>query len=244
MHKKVLITGGGTGIGEEIAKMFYNNNYEVYIIGRRIENLQNVANNTNNLIKYFKCDISCEEDIDKVFNELDNIDILVNCAGIISSEEESPMYNKIELDSIIDINLKGTISICLRMVEKWKQNKIKGNIINIGSIAAQKGSKYFPIYASSKAGIVSFTKSIAARYGTDKIRCNVISPGVIKTPMSYVETPDFDDYIQEIESKTPLHRLGKPKDIANVVLFLASEYSEFITGQEIIVDGGYTLSQE
>ena len=134
--------------------------------------------------------------------------------------------------------------MCLKVIDNWKENNIKGNIINIGSIAARNGSKYFPIYASSKGGIIAFSKSIASRYGEYGIRCNVISPGVIKTPMSYIETPNFDDYIEEIENKTPLKRLGNPQDIANVALFLANNSSYFITGQEIIVDGGYTLSQE
>ena len=105
-------------------------------------------------------------------------------------------------------------------------------------------SAFLTLSEKSVKGIVAFSKSIASRYGGDGIRCNVISPGVIKTPMSYVETPNFDDYIEEIENKTPLKRLGNPTDIAKVALFLDSDNSEFITGQEIIVDGGYTLSQE
>jgi len=149
-----------------------------------------------------------------------------------------------ELNDIINTNLKGILSICLQMIDKWREDNLKGNIINIGSIVARNGSKYFPIYSSSKAGIIAFSKSIASRYGEFEIRCNVISPGVIKTPMSYVETPNFDDYIEDIENKTPLKRLGNPNDIAKVALFLDSDNSEFITGQEIVVDGGYTLSQE
>lgn len=244
MNKKVLITGGGTGIGEAIAKIFYSNGYEVYILGRRKEKLEEVCNDTNNKINYFVCNINNTEEVDKIINQIDRIDTLVNCAGIISSGEESEKYDYLELNNIINTNLKSILSICLQMIDKWKENNICGNIINIGSIAAKNGSKYFPIYSSSKAGIIAFSKSIASRYGEYGIRCNVISPGVIKTPMSYIETPNFDDYIEEIEYKTPLRRLGQPNDIANVALFLDSNSSQFITGQEIIVDGGYTLSQE
>ncbi len=244
MTKKVLITGGGTGIGKAIAKAFYEKGYEVYILGRRKEKLEEVCNDTNNSINYFICDISNNNDIKQIINELNNIDTLINCAGIISSGEEKEKYDYLELNNIIDTNLKGTISMCLQMVDKWKENNIKGNIINIGSIVANNGSKYFPIYSASKAGIIAFSKSIASRYGELGIRCNVISPGVIKTPMSYIETPDFDDYIEDIENNTPLGRLGNPDDIAKVALFLDSENSLFITGQDIIVDGGYTLSQE
>lgn len=244
MSKKVLITGGGTGIGKSIAKTFYEKGYEVYILGRRKEKLEEVCNDTNNSINYFICDISNDDDIKQIINKLNNIDTLINCAGIISSDEEKEKYDYLELNNIIDTNLKGTISMCLQMIDKWKENNIKGNIINIGSIVANNGSKYFPIYSASKAGIIAFSKSIASRYGELGIRCNVISPGVIKTPMSYIETPDFDDYIEDIENNTPLGRLGNPDDIAKVALFLDSENSLFITGQDIIVDGGYTLSQE
>lgn len=244
MVKKVIVTGGGTGIGESIAKLFCREGYEVYIIGRRKEKLEKVYNDTNNLINYFVCDINDENEMNQIINKIDNVNTLINCAGIISSGEESEKYNYLELDDIINTNLKSIISISLKIIDKWKDNNIKGNIINIGSIVARNGSKYFPIYSSSKAGIIAFSKSIASRYGEYGIRCNVISPGVIQTPMSYVETPNFDDFIEEIKEKTPLRRLGKPSDIAKVALFLDSDNSEFITGQEIIVDGGYTLGQE
>ena len=244
MTKKVLITGGGTGIGKTIAKTFYEKGYEVYILGRRKEKLEEVCNDTNNSINYFICDISNDNETKRIINKLNNIDTLINCAGIISSGEEKEKYDYFELNNIIDTNLKGTISMCLQIIDKWKENNIKGNIINIGSIVANNGSKYFPIYSASKAGIIAFSKSIASRYGELGIRCNVISPGVIKTPMSYIETPDFDDYIQDIENNTPLRRLGNTEDIAKVALFLDSDNSLFITGQDIVVDGGYTLSQE
>ena len=244
MSKKILVTGGGTGIGEAIAKLFCKEEYEVYIIGRRKETLEKVCSDTNNLIHYFVCNINNENDVNEVIDKLDPVDVLINCAGIISSGEESERYNFLELNDIINTNLKSTLAICLKIIDKWKKNNTKGNIINIGSIAARNGSKYFPIYSSSKAGLVAFSKSIASRYGEDGIRCNVISPGVIRTPMSYIETPNFDDYVEEIENKTPLKRIGSPNDIAKVALFLDSSDSEFITGQEIIVDGGYSLNQE
>lgn len=243
-NKTVLITGGGTGIGQAISVTFCNSGYDVYILGRRKEKLEKVSKDSNNLINYFVCDINDNNATKQIINKIGKVDTLINCAGIISSGEESEKYDYVELNDIIDTNLKGTLSICLQMIDKWKENNLKGNIINIGSIAAKNGSKYFPIYSSSKAGIIAFSKSIASRYGEFGVRCNVISPGVIKTPMSYVETPNFDDYIEEIENKTPLKRLGNPDDIAKIALFLDNDSSEFVTGQEIVVDGGYTLSQE
>lgn len=120
MSKKVLITGGGTGIGKAIAKTFYENGYEVYILGRRKEKLEEVCNDTNNSINYFICDISNDNDIKQIINKLNNIDTLINCAGIISSGEEKEKYDYFELNNIIDTNLKGTIRMCLQIIDKWK----------------------------------------------------------------------------------------------------------------------------
>ncbi len=242
-RKTVLITGGSSGIGKQIAILFASNNYSVTIVGRDENKLKKVSN-IYNYIKYFVCDLENQNDILKMLNSINNIDVLINCAGTINSIEEKAEYDFETLNKVIDINLKATISTSLLSLEKMIKNKIKGVIINIGSIVAKNGSKFFPIYSASKGGLVSFTKSIASRFGEYGIRCNIISPGVIKTPMSYIETPDFDDYIESIEDRTPLKRLGNTNDIAELALFLASENSSFITGQEIIIDGGYTLSQE
>ncbi len=242
-RKTVLITGGSSGIGKQIAILFASNNYSVIIVGRDENKLKDVSSISNN-IKYDVCDLENQNDIVKMLNSINNIDILINCAGTINSIEEKEEYDLDSLNKVIDINLKASISTSLLAIEKMIKNDIKGVIINIGSIVAKNGSKFFPIYSASKGGIVSFTKSIAARFGEHGIRCNIISPGVIKTPMSYIETPNFDDYIDSIEDKTPLKRLGNPSDVAELALFLAGGNSSFITGQEIIVDGGYTLSQE
>ena len=191
--KKVLIIGGGSGIGYEIAKKLNSNNYDVTCVGRKERN-------------------------NFEFN-----------------------YNEEEINSMIDTNLKGCIRCNQLFIDSCLKNNISGKIINISSIS-NKGSKYFPIYAATKAGILTYTKSIASRY--DKIQSNVISPGVIKTDMSYHETPNFDEYIPSIIENTPAKRLGNITDIANTVEFLLSDKASFITGQEIVVDGGYTLPKE
>ena len=230
--KKVLIIGGGSGMGLEIAKTLDSNNYDVTCVGRK---------DRNNLdYNYVKCDVSKSEEVTKLFRT--NVyDVLVYCAGIISSEEESYKYSEDEINSIIDINLKGCIRCNQLFIDKCLENSISGKIINISSIS-NRGSKYFPIYASSKAGILTYTKSIASRY--DSIKANVISPGVIKTDMSYHETPNFDDYIPSIIENTPAKRLGNTTDIANMVEYLLSDKADFITGQEFVIDGGYTLPKE
>ncbi len=228
--RKVLIIGGASGIGYGIAKTL-SNNYEITCVGRKERN--------NFEFNYLKCNVTSNE-IVNIFNK-DNYDVLIYCAGIISTEEESINYNEDEINKVIDINLKGCIKTNQLFIDNCIKNNIKGKIINIASISS-RGSKYFPIYAASKSGIISYTKSIASRY--ESIQANVISPGVIKTDMSYHETPNFDDYIPDIINNTPVKRLGNPIDIANVVEFLLSDKASFITGEEIVVDGGYTLPKE
>lgn len=227
--KKALIVGGGSGIGYEIAKRL-GSTYEVTCIGRQ--------DREDFEFNYIKCDVS-KDDLEEIFNN--NYDVLIYCAGIISSEEEPYYYNEEEINNLIDINLKGCIKCNQLFIDSCLNNDISGKIINISSIS-NKGSKYFPVYAATKAGILTYTKGIASRY--DLVQSNVISPGVIKTDMSYHETPDFDNYIPEIIKMTPAGRLGNTKDIADVVEFLLSDKASFITGQEIVVDGGYSLPKE
>ncbi|MBQ9659042.1 MAG: SDR family oxidoreductase [Clostridia bacterium] len=229
--KKVLIIGGGSGIGFEIAKTLNSNNYDVACVGRKErENFE---------FKYVKCDVS-KDDVKKIY-ETNVYDVLIFCAGIISSEEESFSYNEDEINNLVDTNLKGCIRCNQLFIDSCLKNSISGKIINISSIS-NKGSKYFPIYAATKAGILTYTKSVASRY--ENIQANVISPGVIKTDMSYHETPNFDEYIPSIIENTSVKRLGSTTDIANTVEFLLSDKSSYITGQEIVVDGGYTLPKE
>ena len=109
--KNVIITGGGSGIGEAIAKIFCKNGCNVYILGRRKEKLEKVCEGSDNSINYFVCDINKEDDIKQILSKLDKVDTLINCAGIISSGEESENYDYLELSDIININLKGTLSI-------------------------------------------------------------------------------------------------------------------------------------
>ena len=229
--KKVLIVGGGSGIGLEIAKTLNQNNYEVTCVGRKERD--------NFEFDYIRCDVS-KDDVKSLY-EANTYDVLIYCAGVISSEEESFAYNEEEINELVDTNLKGCIRCNQIFIDSCIKNGIEGKIINISSIS-NKGSKYFPIYAATKAGILTYTKSIASRY--DKVQANVISPGVIKTDMSYHETPNFDEYVPSIIENTPVKRLGSTTDVANVVEFLLSDKATFITGQEIVVDGGYTLPKE
>lgn len=246
-RKMAIVTGGGSGMGQSTALELARNGAEVFILGRTKEKLIDtlkLAEAEKLLLNYKVCDVSNMEEVKHFFNELIAEercpDIIVNCAGVINVKKDDGSFDD---DIIFRVNILGIINVCDIAIEKMILKKKPGTIINIASIAGHDGSSDFPSYAASKGAVLSYTKSLAMKYGKNGIRINSISPGVIVTPMSYIETPNFDDYIPELIQMHPLRRLGKPDDIAKTVLFLASDLSEFITGQDIVVDGGYTLRE-
>lgn len=245
--KIAIVTGGGSGMGRSAALELARNGAEVFILGRTEEKLVDtlrLAEQEKMTLHYKVCDVSDIEKVTLFLSELNERgvcpDIVVNCAGIINIKREDGSFDN---DIIFRVNILGMMNVCDIAIKNMISSKKQGTIINIASIAGHDGSSDFPSYAASKGAVLAYTKSLAMKYGKKGIRANTISPGVIVTPMSYAETPNFDDYIPELIQMHPLRRLGKPEDIAKVILFLASDLSEFITGQDIVVDGGYTLRE-
>lgn len=241
-----VISGGGSGMGQRTALEFLNQGARVFILGRTEKKLQNTVclSGNNPKIEYAVCDVSKKDQVERFFDSLADrgivVNLVVNCAGVINVKKNN---GEMDDETVINVNLLGTMNVCDCSIKKMIQNKIKGSVINIASIAGHDGSSEFPSYAASKGAVLAYTKSIAMIYGEYGVRINSISPGVVVTPMSYVETPNYDDYIPELISMHPLKRLGKPEDIAQTALFLASSMSDWITGQDITVDGGYTLRE-
>ena len=247
MKKNCLIVLNNVLMGQSAALELASNGAEVFILGRTEEKLIDTLRlaEMEKLSLYYKvCDVSNMEEITLFFNELTTKeicpDIVVNCAGVINIKRDDGSFDN---DIIFSVNILGMMNICDVAIQNMILKKKQGTIINIASIAGHDGSSDFPSYAASKGAVLSYTKSLAMKYGKNGIRVNSISPGVIVTPMSYIETPNFDDYIPELIQMHPLRRLGKPEDIAKTILFFASDLSEFITGQDIVVDGGYTLRE-
>lgn len=245
--KVALVTGGGSGMGRSTAIELARNGAKVFIIGRTEEKLigtVDMAAADSLMIHYEVCDVSdrnqVQRFIDKLANRGINPEIVVNCAGVINVKDNE---GNIDDDIVFKVNIMGMMHVCNAAVQSMLANGKQGTIINIASIAGHDGSSEYLSYAASKGAVLSYSKSLAMKYGKYGIRINSISPGVIVTPMSYVETPNFDDYIPELIQMHPLRRLGKPEDIAKVALFFASDLSAFITGQDIVVDGGYTLRE-
>lgn len=245
--RRVVVTGGGSGMGQEIALLFAQEGAKVFILGRtkcKLDETVQLASRIEKNIESIVCDVSNENEVSAFFNSIKNRgiipDVIVNCAGIINVKLPN---GDLDNQAVMNVNFLGTMNMCNCAIKHMIENKTTGSIINIASIAGHDGSSEFHSYAASKGAILAYTKSIAMAYGSNGIRVNSISPGIVVTPMSYVETPNYDDYIPEMIEMHPLGRLGKPEDVAKVALFFASDMSTWITGQDIIVDGGYTLRE-
>ena len=170
---------------------------------------------------------------DMIIADYGQIDILVNNAGI-TRDNILPALKDSDIDDVIDVNLKGCMYVTRAFIKNFVKRR-SGNVINISSVVGLMGNKGQANYAASKAGIIGFTKTVAREYGKRNIRCNAIAPGYIATEMTAALN---EEITKQIAESLPLGTLGKPEDVANLALFLASSSSSYITGEVIKVDGG------
>ena len=245
MSKKIaLVTGGSRGIGREIALGLAKEGMDVAISYTSNEEM---ANDVLKEIKEYEVDaisvkanVSIEEDVKnlvkEVEEELGKIDVLVNNAGITKDNLLIKMSDQ-DFSDVLDVNLKG-VFLCTKAVARSMMKKRYGKIINISSIVGVGGNAGQGNYAASKAGVIGFTKSIAKELGSRGIRVNAIAPGFIETQMTDVLKDEVKDLMLNSIS---LKKFGKPSDISNLVNFLASEESDYITGEVIKIDGGMSI---
>ena len=239
--KNIIVTGASGGIGSSIVERLVDSGANVLASGTKIEKLETLKLKFKN-IKILKFDISnsdkIEEFIENATNDLGgNLDCIVNNAGITKDNLAIRMSLE-EWKSVIEINLTSTFLLSKFAIKKMLKNK-SGKIINITSVVGHTGNLGQTNYTASKAGIVAMSKSLAIEYAKKNININCISPGFIKTAM----TDKLDEKFKElIISKIPSARLGEPEDIANVVLFLASDQTNYINGETIHVNGGMYMA--
>lgn len=245
-----IVTGGGTGIGRGIALELARAGADIVAASRTLSKLEKVIEEIGALGRRslaVPTDVSKKSDVDNLVSratrEFGNIDILVNCAGIGNFGGKNAQWS-VDLpedwwDRMIDINLKGC-HLCSQAVAKGMIERKKGNIINISSINAILGGG--GPYGVSKAGLVRFTAGLARDLGQYNIRVNAIAPGYIRVEVGVVINEEEKTLWNAPETlqNIPLGRVGEPPDIGTVALFLASEASNYVTGQTIIVDGGLT----
>ena len=239
--KNIIITGASGGIGNSIVKRLNDSGANILASGTKVEKLEVLKSKFKN-IKILKFDISqddkIEEFIENATSELGgNLDCLVNNAGITQDNLAIRMTLE-EWKNVIDINLTSTFLLSKFAIKKMLKNK-SGKIINITSIVGHTGNLGQANYTASKAAIVAMSKSLAIEYAKKNINVNCISPGFIKTAM----TDKIDEKFREIIiSKIPSARLGEPEDVANAVIFLASNQSDYINGETLHVNGGMYMA--
>ena len=239
--KNIIVTGASGGIGNAIIKKLSEAGANILASGTRIEKLEELKKNFEGL-KILKFDISqsdkIEEFIENATNELGgSLDGIVNNAGI-TQDNLAIRMSLDEWQKVININLTSTFLMSKFAIKKMLKNK-SGKIVNITSVVGHTGNLGQANYTASKAGIVAMSKSLAIEYAKKNININCISPGFIKTAM----TDKIDDKFKEvIISKIPSARLGEPDDIANAVLFLSSDQSNYINGETLHVNGGMYMA--
>ena len=245
MDRKVaLVTGGNRGIGKEIALVLAEDGYDIALNYRReTEELENVKNEIE--LKGVNCllvkgDVSifedCEKMVKQTIDKYGKIDCLVNNAGITKDTLFLRMKEE-DFKSVIDVNLVGTFNVTKQVVPYMIKAR-QGRIINLASVVGVSGNVGQANYSASKAGIIGFTKSLAKELASRNILVNAVAPGFIKTDMTDVLKEEQKEAILNV---VPLKREGSPRDVANVVKFLAGEGSSYITGQVINIDGGMLM---
>ena len=241
MDKVAMITGATRGIGKQIALTLANEGYNI-VLNYRTENdeLKQLKNEIES--KNVKClavqgDVTnfedCKQMIESAIKEFGKIDVLVNNAGITKDMLLARMKEE-DFKQVIDVNLVGTFNMTKNVISYMMKAR-NGRIINISSVVGIAGNAGQTNYSASKAGIIGFTKSLEKEVASRNILVNAVAPGFIETNMTDVLKQEVKN---EIAKNIPLKRMGTPQDVANVVKFLASEDSSYITGQVISVDGG------
>ena len=235
--RKVFITGGTSGIGAAIARAFVATGARVTATGATAAEVQAAqAHAQNTGIAFEMLDVRDGEAVKARLGRDEGLDVLVNCAGIIQRQVE---LEPEAFARTVDINLNGTMRTCAAAREALKARG--GCIVNTASMLSFFGGGLVPGYSASKGGVAQLTKSLAIAYAPDRIRVNAIAPGWIATPLTQALQ---DDPVRSaaILGRTPLARWGRPEDVADPVVFLASEAARFITGVVLPVDGGYLIT--
>ncbi|MBD5082677.1 MAG: SDR family oxidoreductase [Clostridiales bacterium] len=222
--KKVLITGGATGIGKATALLFKEKGYDVYITYHK------TAPDFNG-ITATQCDLSSIADIENLFNEVSDIDVLVNNAGVSLIK----MINDVtaeDYESVMNVNERA-VYFCSKFAAMQMIKKHSGSIINVSSMWGEVGASCETLYSMSKAGVIGLTKALAKELAPSGVTVNCVSPGIIDTRMNAMFSKE------ELAEEVPLERLGSAEEVASAILFLAE--NGYITGQNLSVNGGTVI---
>jgi NAD(P)-dependent dehydrogenase (short-subunit alcohol dehydrogenase family) len=249
-NKTIIVTGGGTGLGKSMATYFLKLGANVVICSRRLEVLKNTAAELEQLtggkILSVECDVRKTEEIEnviaKAIEKFGSVEALVNnSAGNFISPTERLSYKAV--DTIVDIVLRGTYYFTLALGKYWIENKIRGTVLNISTTYAWTGSGWVVPSAMAKAGVLAMTKSLAFEWADHGIRLNAIAPGPFPTKGAWDRL--FPEELAKkfsFENRIPLGRVGDHQELANLAAYLVSDFSAYVTGEVITLDGGEVLA--
>jgi dehydrogenase/reductase SDR family member 4 len=243
-NKVAIVTGASRGIGRSIAEVFAREGAQVVICGRKLETLDAVAKEIGSGVKPVVCHVGKSADIEALVatttREFGKIDILVNNAATNIAQGPCLEMDEGQFDKMVEINLKSTFRL-MKLVAPGMCERGFGSIINIASIAGLRPQFHSLLYSMTKAALIMMTQSYAVELGPMGVRVNAIAPGLIQTVLSEYFWKDETRREKQLGHQ-PIKHMGQPVEIAEIALTLASDRSSYLTGQTLVVDGGYLLS--
>jgi len=242
--KVAIVTGASRGIGQSIAETFAREGAYVVITGRKLETLEDVAKGIGARARAVPCHVGKLDQLENLVNtatrEFGRVDILVNNAATNIAQGPCLEMDEGQFDKMVEINLKSTFRL-MKLVAPGMCTRGSGSIINVASIAGLRPQFHSLLYSMTKAALIMMTKSYALELGPMGVRVNAIAPGLIQTVLSEYYWKDEERRARQLNAQ-PIKHLGQPREIADIALTLAGEQSSYLTGQTIVVDGGYLLS--
>lgn len=253
-EQTAIVTGGASGIGKAISHLFAQEEAQVALLDVDVEAAEDTVREIKQeggVVSFFECDVSEPEQVQRTFaqvvTEFGGIDVLINNAGIahVGTVEET---TEDDLDRIYEVNVKGVYN-CLKAGVQEMKGDGGGAIVNIASVASHVGIPDRFAYSMSKGAVVTMTYSVACDYVDEGIRCNCVSPARIHTPFvdGFLEENypgEEEEMFEQLSQTQPIGRMGKPKEVAELCLFLSSEKAEFITGSDVPIDGGFVTLKD
>jgi NAD(P)-dependent dehydrogenase (short-subunit alcohol dehydrogenase family) len=242
-RRAVLVTGATSGIGQAIARRCAEEGALVLATGRNEARLAELAYESESIAGY-PADLAtaagADDCVAAAISAFGQLDGLVHAAGIVRRREDLRDTSDRQWAHMVNVNLDATFRLaraCLQVMVP----RGTGSIVLVGSQLAHVASPGYASYCAAKGGVEALVRALAVDFGPSGIRVNSLAPGVVATPLAYVDRPDFDDQVESIAARLPLRRIGQPADMTGPAVFLLSDDSAWMTGQSLIVDGGFTI---
>ena len=242
-HRVVLVTGATSGIGQAITRRCALEGALVLATGRNEDRLDELCRESAS-VTAFPADLAIAGAADAcvaaAVSSYGQLDGMLHAAGIVRRQEDMRETTDDQWARMMTVNLDASFWLaraCLRVMAPRRS----GSIVLVGSQLAHVAAPGYASYCASKGGTEALVRALAVDFGPSGIRVNSLTPGVVQTPLAYVDRPDFDDQVEAIAARIPLRRIGQPEDMAGPAVFLLSDESSWMTGQSLVVDGGYTI---